>query len=238
MSSTSRPRLSEEVARALLREIRERGLTRGARIPSERQLMARLGVGRSTIREVVNGLAILGALEIRHGQGAFVLDPEAGVGAQHRIAAALARGVTHDLFEAGRLVEAYTARMAAGRRTDHDLAEMAEILERHEQAIAERASVAERAVGFHVRLGWAAGNEVLAQTVECVAQLLHERWPALEVMAGYREWELVEHRSILAAVAGADSECAAERMTAHLDGVKAWHDRLLTDSPERRHMTG
>ena len=38
------------------------------RMPSERELMASLGVGRSTIREALNGLAVLGVIEIRHGQ--------------------------------------------------------------------------------------------------------------------------------------------------------------------------
>ena len=31
-----------------------------------------LGVGRSTVREALNGLAMLGIVEIRHGQGVFV----------------------------------------------------------------------------------------------------------------------------------------------------------------------
>ena len=31
------------------------------------------GVGRSTIREALNGLVTLGVIEVRHGQGAFVL---------------------------------------------------------------------------------------------------------------------------------------------------------------------
>src|SRR3712207_8016336 len=53
-------------------------LFRSTRIPSERELMSAFGVGRSTVREAINGLAMLGVLEIRHGQGAFVADPAAG----------------------------------------------------------------------------------------------------------------------------------------------------------------
>jgi GntR family transcriptional regulator, transcriptional repressor for pyruvate dehydrogenase complex len=226
LSRSARPKLSEQVASLLLGQIREQGLTRGARIPSERELMVRLGVGRSTIREVLNGLAILGALEIRHGQGAFVLDPDAGLAVPNTIAAALARGVTRDLFEARRLVEVHTTRLAAHRRTERDLSEISQILDAHARAISDRVPAVEHAVGFHVRLAWAAGNEMLARTVECIGDLLSERGPALEALRGYREWELAEHGKVLAAVASADSENAAERMSAHLDEVVSWHERL------------
>jgi GntR family transcriptional repressor for pyruvate dehydrogenase complex len=198
--------------------------------------MVQLGVGRSTIREVVNGLAILGALEIRHGHGAFVLDPDAGLAVPHTIAAALARGVTRDLFEARRLVEVYTTRHAAQRRTDRDLTEMTDIIDAHARAISDRLPAVTHAVDFHVRLAWAAGNEMLARTVECVGDLLSERGPALEAIIGYREWELGQHRAVLAAVAGADPERAAERMSSHLDEVVRWHDRLAL-TPDRRPRT-
>lgn len=230
LARTTRTKLSEEVARLLLQEIRQRGLAPGTRIPSERELMASLGVGRSTIREVVNGLAMLGALEIRHGQGAFVLDPDAGLAVPNTIASALARGVTHDLFEARRLVEVHTARLAAERRSGRDLTELGDILEEHARAVSNREPAVAYSVRFHLRLAWASRNEVLARTVECVGEMLGERGRALEAVAGYREWELGEHRSLLAAVRSADPELAAERMSGHLDEVVCWHERLSASS--------
>lgn len=229
-----RRKLSEEVARLLLREIRAQGMTAGTRIPSERELMARLGVGRSTVREVVNGLAMLGALEIRHGQGVFVLDPDAGIGAQSTIAAALARGVTRDLFEAQRLVETQTARLAAKRRTDRDLGMLIEILDEHARAVAEQLPAVEHAVRFHVRLASVARNEILTRTVESIGELLIERAPALETIAGYREWELREHRAVIVPIRDGDPAAAGQRMSEHLDGAAAWHDRLAQASELRR----
>ena len=51
-----------------------RDLPPGTKVPSERELTKDLGVGRSTVREALNGLAVLGVLTIRHGQGAFIAD--------------------------------------------------------------------------------------------------------------------------------------------------------------------
>ncbi len=90
-----------------------------------------LGVGCSTIREAVNGLAMLGAVEIRHGQGAFVANAAAGLEAPDAIAVALARGVTRDLFEARLIIEVETARLAAARRTETDLREIEQALVDH-----------------------------------------------------------------------------------------------------------
>ena len=71
-----RYKLAETVAQQLLAQVRSGAYAPGARMPSERELMASLEVGRSTIREALNGLAVLGVIEIRHGQGAFVVNTD------------------------------------------------------------------------------------------------------------------------------------------------------------------
>src|SRR6201999_1600591 len=90
LSRVPRSKLAETVAQHILGEIRTKQLSPGTRIPSERELTAALGVGRSTVREAVKGLAMLGVLEIRHGQGVFVVDPSAGAAAPRALASALA----------------------------------------------------------------------------------------------------------------------------------------------------
>jgi DNA-binding FadR family transcriptional regulator len=67
------PKLTEVVAQQLLDILRN--LPEGARVPSERELTSELGVGRSTLRDNLHGLQLLGEIEIRHGQGAFVSKP-------------------------------------------------------------------------------------------------------------------------------------------------------------------
>jgi GntR family transcriptional repressor for pyruvate dehydrogenase complex len=224
LSPAPRSKLAATVAQQVLEEIRGKRLERGTRIPSERELMTALGVGRSTIREAVNGLAMLGVLEIRHGQGAFVADPDAG--APSAIAAALARGVTRDLFEARRLVEPEATRLAAERRTDTDLREIARALADHEQALRDGTLAVEPSVRFHVAIGLAAHNEVLSGFVQSFQEPLTERGPILEEFEGFREWEIDQHRSVFKPVRAGDPEAAAAAMREHLDAVVAYHERL------------
>lgn len=226
LSPVARSNLSETVAKQLLKEIHDKHLTPGTKLPSERVLMAELGVGRSSIREAINGLTMLGAIEVRHGQGAFVTETANGIAPSRTIALALARGVTRELFEARRLVEMETALRAAERRTEADLAEIGKAIADHEAAVAEGVSAVEPAVRFHIEIAEAAHNEVLAGFVGSFAQLLGQRGPILEEIGGYREWEIEQHRSVYEPVEAGDPELASERMRAHLDAVVAYHEQV------------
>lgn len=226
LSPVPRRKLTETIAHQLLREIRERGLRPGTRMPSERELMETLGVGRSTVREALNGLAMLGAVEIRHGQGAFVLADPVVMGATDGIAAALEKGETQMLLEARRPVEAEIARLAAMRRSKQDLAAMRRVVARHQQAVEANRPAAEVSARFHRLLSDAAHNELLAGFVASYTPLLRDRGPRLEAIDGYPEWELREHRGILEAVEAGDEERTADRMRRHLDGVIDYYRQL------------
>lgn len=226
LSPIPRSKLAESVAQQLLNQIRGNGLAPGTRMPSERELMTALGVGRSTIREAMNGLAMLGVVDIRHGQGVFVVDPEARAVMPPGIAAALARGITRDLFEARALVEVHVARLAAERRTAADLAEIEDALTDHRRAIDAGELAVEPSVRFHVRIGEAAHSEVLSSFVVSFAEVMNERGPVLELVSGYREWEIEQHTSVFEPIRDQDPELAAERMTAHLEAVIPHHERL------------
>lgn len=225
-SPITRHKLAEMVAKQLLSEVRDKGLKHGDRIPSERELMGAFRVGRSTIREAINGLAMLGVVEIRHGQGAFVADPNAGAALPNAIGAALARGVTRDLFEARGVVEVHVARLAAERRTESDLREISQALADHESAIEAGTPAVEPSVRFHVKVGEAAHSEVLASFVSSFVEIMTERGPILEAEPGYREWEIDQHRSVFEPIRDANPEVAAQRMRAHLDAVIPRHEQL------------
>jgi GntR family transcriptional regulator, transcriptional repressor for pyruvate dehydrogenase complex len=226
LTPPSRRKLTQTVAEQLLNEIRRRRLAPGTRMPSERELMQALNVGRSTVREALNGLVMLGVIEIRHGQGAFVTERPRSQAEPEAIAAALAKGVTRDLLEARRPVEIEMARLAAERRTAADLSEIEAVLDAHQRARTDQ-QAARSSARFHRLLAQAAHNEVLAGFVASYQKLLAERGPLLEEqIEGYREWELAEHRRLHEAVRDGDAELAAKRMRAHLTEVAKLHERL------------
>lgn len=219
-----RRKLSETVAQQLMEAFSD--LPPGAKVPSERALTRDLGVGRSTVREALNGLAVLGVLEIRHGQGAYIADhgPTIAKGEQtaqpSSLTAALERGVTREFIEARLLVEVRVAGLAAERRTEDDLRQMEAALKVQEQRLNESEEDIEAVVGvassFNLLIAEAAHNEVLAAMIESFVELMRERGPRLYALPGFGDWDLKEHRGIYEAVRDQDSERAAELMREHI----------------------
>jgi GntR family transcriptional repressor for pyruvate dehydrogenase complex len=179
--------------------------------------MAQLGVGRSTVREAMNGLALLGVVEIRHGQGVFVVDsgdPDGELGA---LEAALQQGVTTEFIEARLLVEVEVARLAASRRTEDDLQQIEETLSEQERRLrGDVDPLLDVAANFTVALAEAAHNEVLAAIIQSFVALMLERGPKIYALEGFREWDLNEHTGLYEAVRDRDGDLAGERMRRHI----------------------
>lgn len=73
-SSTGNTKVYIEIVRQLRAMIEADGLIPGDKIPSERELSERLNVGRSSVREALRALELLGLIETRRGEGTFIRD--------------------------------------------------------------------------------------------------------------------------------------------------------------------
>jgi GntR family transcriptional regulator, transcriptional repressor for pyruvate dehydrogenase complex len=63
-----------EIVKHLREMITIDGLKTGDKIPSERELSERLNFGRSSVREALRALELLGLIETRRGEGTFIRD--------------------------------------------------------------------------------------------------------------------------------------------------------------------
>jgi len=226
LSRAPRAKLAETVAQQLADAIRD--LPAGTRVPSERELTRALGVGRSTVREALQGLALLGAVEIRHGQGVFVAGGDAPrFAGSEALSAALVKGITQDFFEARLLIETEVIRLAAERRTEADLRALERGLAEQERAMEkDLRSLVEIASRFHLTIAEAAHNEVLEAFEEHFVELMIERGVAtFTLIPEIPAWDIVQHRGLYEAIAASDAELAVGRMRAHVLGVAEFHKR-------------
>ena len=220
---TPRASLAESVARQLMDAIR--GLEPGTRVPSERELTQMMGVSRTTLREALHGLAVLGAIDIRHGQGVFVAAP-ALEAAQDDLAAALAKGATQDLTEARRLILIEVARLAAYRRTDEDLANLSAALDAQRAAIAAHRPPTHEGIQFDATLAEAAHNEVIGSVLRSFSRLiLPHAVHVYETSEDFWVPDLEMHERICDAVRTGDGDLAADRMREHVGGVADYYRR-------------
>jgi GntR family transcriptional repressor for pyruvate dehydrogenase complex len=222
LSRAPRQKLAEAVAEQLIEAIRD--LPPGTRMPSERELTKRLEVGRSTVREALNGLALLGFVEIRHGQGAFVVDRSEPVNEPGSLGAALERGITREFIEARLAVEVEVARLAARRRSDEDLEQLQEALaEQERRLVGQVDALIDHAANFNVVLAEAAHNEVFVALVQSFVGMMVERGDRLYAIEGFPEWDLGEHRGLYEAVRDQDEELAGERMRTHINALAQYY---------------
>ncbi len=206
------------MAEQLLEAIRD--LPPGTRIPSERELTKQLEVGRSTVREALNGLALLGYVEIRHGQGAFVVNRQVSQTEPDALEAALERGITHDFIEARLVVEVEVARLAAERRSEEDLDQIREVIDEQQRlAGGETDALIDVAANFNVVVAEAAHNEVFVALVQSFVGLMVDRGPKIYALENFPEWDLKEHRGLYAAIRDQDGELAAKLMRDHINAL-------------------
>lgn len=124
---------SDEIAAELRRQILRGKYEPGERLPSERDLAARLTANRSSVREALKKLEQLGMIQIRRGGGARVLPLErAGLAMLPHLLAErpASRDLVAQWLDVWELVVAGSARLAVERGSDEEFAEAANLLSR------------------------------------------------------------------------------------------------------------
>lgn len=229
---TRRVLLKQSVAERILTLVREQ-YEINQKLPSESQLMTMTGSGRSSVREALHGLAVLGIVEIRQGKGTYVrsLIPRTLGGGSDGIADALTMGITEDLLEARMIVEVRMASLAAHRSTAEDLERMRVLLETTRADLARKLPVFQLGAEFHMEVSRAAHNAVLEGFVTSYLAMLTERGTTLGLLPGYNEWELSEHSGIFEAIQSRNARLAAQRMRTHLEGMTIHYEHLSAYRP-------
>src|SRR6202022_2443539 len=124
----------EQVAEQIRRLISDGALKPGDLLPPERELVAKLGVGRSSIRDAIRTLEVMGILEPRQGHGTVVREVSADA-LVVPLASVLMRKreMIAELVDVRRMIEPALAARAALNASEEELAQLADILERQER---------------------------------------------------------------------------------------------------------
>lgn len=217
-------RLYRQIASAIMDGIQRGDFAPGAALPPERELAKQLGVSRSSVREALIALEMTGWVDIRTGNGVFVMQPLP----QASAAADEADFSLADLLQARLAFEGMLAALAArnGSAAQRDqLRARAESLLRYN---ANDAAFLAEDKAFHLLIGEMSGNEVLRDMLE---YLWNKRDSAhfrrLErhfADNGFTAEMNRDHQQIAAAIHAGDAAAARAAMEAHLTQVQ---QRLL-----------
>ena len=201
-------KLADQVTQQLQEQISLGEFNPGDKIPTEPELMRMFAVGRSTIREAVRVLVKAGLLEVRQGDGTYVLDRTANV---EPLEYRLRRAAILEVYEVRRILELEIARLAAQRRTDDDLSRMRECLNgrRKARSIDDNKAYVDSDLAFHLAVAMASKNSVLVDLYQSFSNVLRD---ALEKFVSDRDLyknQISIHDQLLEAIERKDEQAAA-----------------------------
>lgn len=190
----------------------------GTRLPAERELCAKLGIARSTLRQALVALGQSGHLHAVRGRGGgtFVVDdlPPAAPPPSELI------DRWHETWDHRVAIEVGIAVLACRRAHGAAVNSLGQLLAAMDEATDDFGVYRQLDVRFHIGLAEATGNprlvtiatEVQGEATRLIALIAH---PA-EVLHSSN----VQHRRLLSAVASGDEGATAREMAEHLRGTE------------------
>lgn len=206
--------LVDDVIHQIRMLIAQEQLEPGTRLPTETELMARLGVGRSTLREAVRVLAHGGVLDVRQGSGTYVGSPASNNPLDQR----LRRATLLDIYEVRSMLERETARLGAQRRQSEDLEQMRRHLAVRNQAREQNdpAAFLEADMAFHMAVVVSSRNSVL---IDLYGSFTHAMREAITSLFSDPELTLERddlHAELVDAIEQRDAAAAEQCVMAYL----------------------
>ncbi len=231
LESIQRISTPELVVREILKNIQSGELPPGGKLPSERELAKAFGVGRSSIREAVSAMTLVGYFQVTQGKGIFLKeDLPSQFAFNTTLSEILEAYWLFDVIETREILECSLVRLAAERAGAKDLRKLQEMLADLEHCQEDIHEFYRADFDFHMAICEAANNDVLCEMLRLIIEKTHSRY--LEHLPNTLcrpDQAILTAGQILQAIEGHHPEKAADLMKEHLNIVK---EELLRIMPQ------
>jgi GntR family transcriptional repressor for pyruvate dehydrogenase complex len=220
----------DQIIETLRRDIVTGRLSRGDRLPNERELAHHFGVSQPTVREALRALDVMGLIDVHHGSGAFVRGDSAYV-----VAAALQtllqieRVSILEALDVREVLSRQSARLAATSRTQADLDDLDQHLARLDRAdeFTEVDALIDELAGFQIAVSTAAHNPLLSSLEAFLINLLLQIQIKALRKRGVAYWRSrslgfqADRREIVEALRAQEPDRASAAIEAYLEHQRA-----------------
>jgi len=200
--------------------IRSGHLKPGDKLPTEREMVERFKIGRSSVRDAIRILEVMGTVKVRQGGGTVIQDlsPRTLVAP---IATMLTRRRTMvaELLDLRKILEPPLAARAAKNATGEDIAHLEGILVRQQEKVKRGEAAASEDAEFHSRIAKACGNRLVLSVLDLLMDLLSETRAQTLLSKTRAHRSLAGHRRILRAIVQRDPVAAEASMRNHIRSV-------------------
>ena len=221
-SSVKISRKPDKVYKQLVSMINSGRIKPGERLPSERDLSSYLGISRQSLREAIYRAESVGLIEVRQGEGSFVVssarenlkDPVTALLEEHA-------GKIFDFLEMRKLIEGWSAARAAETAGEDDLSAMENTLRDMNDVVPTDKGWERVDTDFHLQIVNATQNVVAIHIMHTLRDTFHTYFRMRRIVTKARRKEILlrQHSEILDAIRQRNASLAKRRTLKHLDFI-------------------
>jgi GntR family transcriptional regulator, transcriptional repressor for pyruvate dehydrogenase complex len=215
--------------------LRQKVLRQGSRLPPERELAAHFNVARSSLRQALKVLEIMGVITQKVGDGSYLnTDTSAILSVPMEFLFLLDDTSVQELTELRLLIEPGLARLAAERGTAEDVALLRQSIRDFENSGGDTLKIVSSDLLFHRAIFQASKNGPSARVFHSIHRAMAKMILVTSQLVDLQH-TLAFHKPIMLAIERRDGERAAKLMAEHLNDATALlvkeqahqHDQLL-----------
>ncbi len=226
--------ISDDIVQQIISLISNGDLKAGQRLPSERDLCVKFAASRSSLREALRCLSIMGVLSARPGEGTSVaMDGSKFMETVLHWRMSTEQHDIEDLMEVRVALEGVTAASAARNAHGADLKKLQDLVARMEESVGDAKRFAALDLEFHLSLARASNNKLILDLVAVIRGQLERGVAKVLQLPQAMPLSVKEHKAILQAVMKNESEQARAAMQAHLNAAVLRH-RAAVEATTRK----
>lgn len=209
--------ISEEIAQQIMDLISNGDLKPGQRLPSERELCKYFGAGRSSLREALRCLSIMGVLDARVGEGTSIaLDGGKFLGKVVEWRLITEKHDIENLLEVRMALESVAAHKAAELGRMEDIEALEKLIERMKGALGDSKKFATLDLQFHMAIAMASDNSLLSDLISMIRGQLVRGLSTVLALPDAMALSITEHEAVVHAIKAGDQDQARDAMRSHL----------------------
>lgn len=232
MAVIEKKKLPEKV----IDEIRDRldrgQLNVGDKLPNQNVLSSELGVSRTSLREAMKILDLLGVIEQRPGYGTVIRKEIPALNAKSAHLPLMSDvAATYELLEAREIVECGAVRLAAQKANDEQIQALYDLVEKMEHCLKndDREAYKKTDHAFHGLINVVSGNRFLNDPSIVLNQYMEQFIDEnIELLPGLLKESQKYHRAVCESIAGHDPDRAELEMRRHIRAIAKSYKRWQT----------